>query len=167
MSARLVNKSAPKWEFLHKLELTPNNPDHRALYGLMKSDAVRGYDALLRTNRSALKPDHARSPPPFAASWFTDADFLNAVQTIYADASPQTRALYNKGRMANGDNWVIGWVLYHVCRYRDGRNQKKAVSKNFHDDDDLDPPPPKSGPSAGKKETPYYDAARNGFRTAR
>lgn len=32
---------------------------------------------------------------------------------------------------------MIRWILYHVCRYRDGRN-KKAQSKNFHDDDNLE-----------------------------
>ena len=40
--------------------------------------------------------------------------------------------------MSNGGNWVIRWMLYHVCRYRDGRNKQKAQSRKFHDDDDLD-----------------------------
>ena len=87
-------------------------------------------------------------------------------------------------------NWVIRWVLYHVCRYRDARN-KKAQGRNFHDDDGLDPPasgelwPPWSamntdadmseGSSSGggsggrgpKPQATFYDTARMGYREAR
>ena len=38
---------------------------------------------------------------------------------------------------------MIKWMLYHVCRYRDSRN-KKARSKDFHDDDHLFGPPSES-----------------------
>lgn len=33
---------------------------------------------------------------------------------------------------------MINWMLYHVCRYRDGRNIRAARARDFHADDDLD-----------------------------
>lgn len=100
------------------------------------------YNQQLDGNRAALRPEFARAPSPFAANQFTEAAFIAAIQTIEAHASPQTRALYARGALPNGGNWVIRWILYHVCRYRDGRNKAKAQSRKFHDDDDLD----KGGP---------------------
>ncbi len=114
---------------------------------------------------------------------FTDAAFSNAIRTVFDNASSQTRAFYARGQ-GSGENWVIRWMLYHICRYRDSRN-KKSRGKNFHDDDDLDGPPgrpaliaelffpltssgpPKSGGSGGsrgsggKGKTPFYDPIRN------
>ena len=67
-------------------------------------------------------------------------------------------------------------MLYHICRYRDGRNQR-AQSRNFHDDDDLDEHPGRSpweiresrltvtgiGGLRTGGTTAYYDPARNNF----
>ena len=149
-----VIKSAAKWYFLYVLDLNPNNQNDQALYWLMKvshpypcsvriakvskSEAIRVYNQQLDGNRSALKPEHARVATPFAANHFTDSAWGAAIRSIEENASPQTARLYSRGRMANGSNWVIRWMLYHVCRYRDGRNKQKAQSQTFHDDDDLD-----------------------------
>lgn len=75
--------------------------------------------------------------PPFAANHFSDAAFSAVIQSIWRSASPSTRPWYDLGAVSNGDNWIILWMLYHACRYRDARNSK-ATSRNFHDDDDLD-----------------------------
>lgn len=84
-----------------------------------------------------LKPAYANMSPPFAANHFTDIAFSNVVRLIYQHAQPQTKFWYDKGFVTKGDNWIILWMLYHVCRYRDARNSK-ATSRNFHDDDDLE-----------------------------
>ena len=103
-------------------------------------------------NRGALKPQYARESPPFSANQFSEAAFVNALKTIVKNASAQTSGLYERGAGPDGQNWVARWILYHVCRYRDGRNKKAARSKNFHDDDDIAevPPPPPPPSSAGE-----------------
>lgn len=106
------------------------------------------YDAQLTGNRGALKPQYAREDPPFSANQFSETAFVNAVRTIVGNASSQTRDLYQQGESDGQLNWVARWMLYHVCRYRDGRNKKAARSKNFHDDDHIAegyPPPSTPG----------------------
>ena len=112
-----------------------------------QSEAIRVYDAQLTGNRGALKPQYARESPPFSANQFSETAFVTAIKTIVENAGPDTRDLYERGASQDQPNWVARWILYHVCRYRDGRNKKAARSKNFHDDDNLaeGPPPPSSG----------------------
>ena len=92
----------------------------------------------MKENRSLLRPEHAHKPPPFAAAQYTEAAFSRIVRLIWTNASQDTRGWYALGQAQNGDNWVILWMLYHVCRYRDNRNKARATSRNFHDDDNLD-----------------------------
>lgn len=104
-------------------------------------------------NRGALKPQYASDPPPFSANQFSEMAFINAVKTIVRSAGAQTRPLYERGAVQGQQNWVARWILYHVCRYRDGRNKKAARSKIFHDDDNIaegPPPPPPPPPAAGE-----------------
>lgn len=106
------------------------------------------YDVQLAGNRDALKPQYANESSPFSANQFSESAFVNAVNTIVSNACPQTRILYERGASQDQPNWVARWILYHVCRYRDGRNKKAARSNNFHDDDDIargPPPPPPPG----------------------
>jgi len=103
---------------------------------MFQTEVVRVYESQLAGNRTALKPEYASTATPFSYNQFTDVAIRNAVDTVYRNASPRSLPLYNRGRPGS-DNWVIRWVLYHVCRYRDSRN-KKARSTNFKDDDDLD-----------------------------
>ena len=113
-----------------------------------QSEAIRVYDAQLSGNHSALKPQYARENPPFSANQFSETAFVNAVNTLVSSACSQTRSLYRQGAVHDQPNWVARWILYHVCRYRDGRNKKAARSKNFHDDDHIaegPPPPPPPG----------------------
>lgn len=141
----------------------------------------------MKNRREMLKPAYANMSPPFAANHFTDAAFSAVIQSIWRNASPNTRPWYDQGAVANGDNWIILWMLYHACRYRDARNSK-ATSRNFHDDDDLDDNASEGSCSApetsrrqqsvliasGSSTTPrvsqatrnsvYYDAARDGYR---
>ena len=97
-------------------------------------------------NRGALKPQYAREPPPFSANQFSESAFCNAVKTIVSNACAETQGLYERGEIQEQPNWVARWILYHVCRYRDGRNKKAARSKNFHDDDNITEGPPAPPP---------------------
>ncbi|KAL2059475.1 hypothetical protein ABVK25_000768 [Lepraria finkii] len=167
MPSKSVIMSASKWEFLLRLELDSNNADHQSVYWLMKNEAINVYNAQLR-NRSALRREHRNAEPPWTANQFTEDTFNAAIATIEAQASPRTKVLYARGRNGNGPNWVIRWILYHVCRYRDGRN-RKAQSRNFHDDDELDGGSGGAGAGAAggvvssKKTNAFYDTARNGY----
>ena len=171
MAAQPIVQSSPKWHFLMGLKLDERNRDHQALYWILKvrtvsfwqrdaddrqSEAIKVYDAQLQGNRAALKPQYIIEPPPFSANQFSEPAFINAVRTLVRNASPQTRDLYDQGAVQGQPNWVARWILYHVCRYRDGRNKKAARAKNFHDDDDDKiregrPPPPPPPPPAGER----------------
>ncbi len=147
----------------------------------------------MKENRALLRPEHAHKPPPFAAAQYTEAAFSRIVRLIWTNASQDTRGWYALGQSQNGDNWVILWMLYHVCRYRDNRNKARATSRNFHDDDNLDDNAgegkhgvltteryctaelsanlgPSTAPSTSAPTytaSVYYDAARNGYRPCR
>ena len=147
-------KSASKNEFLSGLGLNPENPATNNLYGAMKvflpnlyyfsgetdsaqAEAIEAFNTRLRGQRSLLRPQFKNSPPPFAANQFTDDAFKTCVRFIWSNSRNPTREWYDRAGTPGGDNWIIAWMLYHICRYRDGRNQR-AQSRNFHDDDDLD-----------------------------
>ena len=163
---QIVVQSNPKWQFLMALQLDGRNRNDQALYWIMKvresrfistseidprqSEAIRVYDAQLMGNRDALKPQYANEPSPFSANQFSEAAFANAVKSIVKNASPQTRGLYDQGAIQGQPNWVARWILYHVCRYRDGRNKKAARSQQFHDDDNIAESPPGPPPPPGE-----------------
>ncbi|CAL8580134.1 hypothetical protein XPA_005867 [Xanthoria parietina] len=162
MTAPLI-RSATKRQFLIQLGLDPHDDRTSQTYWLLKDEAIRAYEAQLQGRRDLLRPEYANQDPPYAAAHFTAAAFSHVVRLIYSTATPATRAYYNRGRTTQGDNWVISWMLYHVCRYRDGRNIR-ARSREFHADDDLDDSTG-SGSSSTSSMThtagTFYDAARN------
>ncbi|KAL8931894.1 MAG: hypothetical protein Q9216_007034 [Gyalolechia sp. 2 TL-2023] len=136
MTAPLI-RSATKRQFLIQLGLDPNDVRTSETYWMLKDEATRAYEAQLQGRSDLLRPEYASQEPPYAAAHFTAEAFSSVVRSIYLGASSEARVYYNRGRVAQGDNWVISWMLYHVCRYRDGRNIR-ARSRDFHADDDLD-----------------------------
>ena len=50
----------------------------------------------------------------------------HAIAAIKAQAGPCARHFYEQGQSqdAKVHNWVLKWLLWHVCRYRDWRNRK-------------------------------------------
>ena len=92
---------------------------------ISQEESVRAFETLLKNRREKLKPAYTNMSPPFAANHFTDSAFKDAVIRIYDSAQPLTKWWYDRGRTSvTGDNWIILWMLYHVCRYRDARNSK-------------------------------------------
>ncbi|KAL8710719.1 MAG: hypothetical protein Q9220_004737 [cf. Caloplaca sp. 1 TL-2023] len=164
-------RSATKRQFLIQLGLDPSDDRTSQIYWQLKDEAIRAYEAQLQGRRELLRPEYMAQEPPYAAAHFTAAAFSSVVRLIYSSASPTTRALYNRGRVSQGDNWVISWMLYHVCRYRDGRNIR-ARARDFHADDDLDDSNGSSSSSGSGSATvspttpagTFYDAARNQYR---
>lgn len=101
-----------------------------------QEEAVHAFDEHLKGRRDKLKPLYAHQNPPYAANQYTDAAFSATIQIIWKNASQNTKHWYDQGAVSGGDNWIICWMLYHACRYRDARNCK--ASPRFNDDDDLD-----------------------------
>ena len=101
-----------------------------------QEEAVHAFDEQLKGRRDKLKPVYAHQNPPYAANQYTDAAFSATIQIIWKNASQNTKHWYDQGAVSGGDNWIICWMLYHACRYRDARNCK--ASPRFNDDDDLD-----------------------------
>lgn len=101
-----------------------------------QEEAVHAFDEHLKGRRDKLKPLYAHQNPPYAANQYTDAAFSATIQIIWKNASQNTKHWYDQGAVSGGDNWIICWMLYHACRYRDARNCK--ASPRFNDDDDMD-----------------------------
>ncbi|KAL8898672.1 MAG: hypothetical protein Q9207_006589 [Kuettlingeria erythrocarpa] len=137
MTAPLI-RSATKRQFLLQLGLDPTESRTSETYWMLKDEATRAYENQLQGRRDLLRPEYANQEPPYAAAHFTAEAFSSVVRSIYQRASPLARRYYDRGHVAQGDNWVINWMLYHVCRYRDGRNIRAARARDFHADDDLD-----------------------------
>ncbi|KAL8955762.1 MAG: hypothetical protein Q9193_006501 [Seirophora villosa] len=131
-------RSATKRQFLISLGLDPDDGRTSETYWMLKDEATRAYETQLQGRGDLLRPEYANQEPPFAAAHFTAEAFSSVVRSIYQTACPHARRYYDRGRVAQGDNWVISWMLYHVCRYRDGRNIRAARARDFHADDHLD-----------------------------
>ncbi|KAL8981043.1 MAG: hypothetical protein Q9177_005697 [Variospora cf. flavescens] len=181
-------RSATKRQFLISLGLDPDHGSTQETYWMLKDEATRAYESQLQGRGDLLRPEYANQEPPFAAAHFTAEAFSSVVRSIYQTACPSARRYYDRGRVVQGDNWVISWMLYHVCRYRDGRNIRAARARDFHADDDLDDNHGREIASilierieqprltsvtggsnlattaAAARPGKFYDAARNGYR---
>lgn len=68
-----------------------------------------------------------------------DPTFIDqAIADIWSRGSVTARRFYDAGRDDKVKNWVIKWLLWHVCRYRDWRNRKnKSPSSQPYGESDL------------------------------
>ena len=79
--------------------------------------------------RQNLKPEYASNRaivPPYKWAHLSPAAIDGAIGTIRARAAPGPRRFYDMGQSddVRVNNWVLKWLLWHVCRYRDWRNRK-------------------------------------------
>lgn len=88
------------------------------------------YDSYLAHYHNVRPEYREERNPPWSYGRFTEASISTAVKRIYHNASGDTRAVYQCGT-ADANNWIIKWMLYHVCRYRDIRNKKKRNSTSL------------------------------------
>ena len=85
------------------------------------------------TSRHILKPEYARNPGvkrPYKWGHLCREAIDRAIEEIGNDASPRSKPYYDLGHSADQtvNNWVLKWLLWHVARYRDERNNKKLRS---------------------------------------
>lgn len=80
-----------------------------------------------KNDRSILKKEYQATSSvqkPYKWQHF-DPDFINtAINNIWKSGSANARKFYDIGHDMKQKNWVIKWLLWHVCRYRDWRNRK-------------------------------------------
>jgi len=74
---------------------------------------------------------------PYSNAQIGEHAISEQVKSIYRDARPETRELYNLGLVGSatkeeGDNWIIRWMLWHVLRYRDHRNKHPRGDLSYH-----------------------------------
>lgn len=70
---------------------------------------------------------------PYSFADFSNAAIRNTIKRIYDSARRETREIYELGRdseQALGENWIIQWMLWHIFRYRDGRNRNRKVLRH-------------------------------------
>lgn len=85
---------------------------------------------------SHLRNDN-KIQPPYSSSQINESAMRAAISRIYAQASPQTKAQYERAHNNNTidletglpvwDNWIIRWMLWHAFRYRDSRNKHSPI----------------------------------------
>ena len=81
------------------------------------------------TSRSILRPEYAANEAvrqPYKWAHLAPSVIDSAIHAIHTQAAPWPRQFYDMGRSTDQRivNWVLKWLLWHVCRYRDWRNRK-------------------------------------------
>lgn len=93
------------------------------------------------SSRDILKSEYAMNPSvqrPYKWAHLDPSFIDHAISEIWTKAGPWPRHFYDRGHSQDRKvyNWVLKWLLWHVCRYRDWRNRRNkntttvAVSTN-------------------------------------
>lgn len=97
------------------------------------------------SSRSILREEYATNMNivrPYKWAHLSPARIEAAMRDIWTNGQPVPKFFYDRGHSEDPRvfNWVLKWLLWHVCRYRDWRNIKARNSKG--------------GASAGKANAP-------------
>ena len=81
-------------------------------------------------SRHILKAEYQenfRVKQPYKWGHLSKEAIDDAIDEIWRDAGDRSRHYYDIGRSEDEavHNWVLKWLLWHVSRYRDERNNKK------------------------------------------
>lgn len=142
-------RSAPKSQFFTRLGLEMENGGHRRLYDLMKVDdflfladvptndlsqaeAAEGRQRILayyRTGDLTARDLESESEASYPSSQVDEQIFHAEMAYIFRNAQPATKIIYDLAHDADAShrpNWIVQWMLWHVFRYRDGRQKPRA-----------------------------------------
>ncbi|KAM3416939.1 hypothetical protein BST61_g8526 [Cercospora zeina] len=129
-------RSDSKARLLSHIGLDMRNNTHRRVYTLMKLEASEGRRRIIAILDARASADGG-IPGGRSTSYTTsqvDEDIMDAeVRRIYRTAQPTTRTLYDLAvdpEVPERPNWIIRWMLWHVFRYRDGRQAQKTAGTN-------------------------------------
>ncbi|KAM3416910.1 hypothetical protein BST61_g8498 [Cercospora zeina] len=108
----MVAQNDSRTNFFHHLGMSETTYRHRVLYRKMKQEAKAGMRRLFGDPRS-LDQSAARG---------------KTVTPPYTVTQIQTRGIYEITRPANGQNWVIRWMLWHVIQARHAEENRATSS---------------------------------------
>ena len=87
------------------------------------------------SSRHILKPEYASNPAvkqPYKWAHLDPVFIDQAIAQICEEGKEWPKHFYELGRSDDRkvNNWVLKWLLWHVCRYRDWRNRKNKPSSS-------------------------------------
>lgn len=150
MAIRPVRQSVSKDEFLKSLNLDLSQLNDRQVFSTMWVGAVISVSKssthitqeevthywvqnFETSSRDILKNEYRANPgvrQPYKWAHLNQEAIDRAISQIWSTASEKSRWYYDHGQSAEPSvkNWVLKWLLWHVARYRDERNNKKNRS---------------------------------------
>ncbi|EME88704.1 uncharacterized protein MYCFIDRAFT_80084 [Pseudocercospora fijiensis CIRAD86] len=109
-------------EFFTLCNLDQTSERGQQTYHLMRQEATAGLDRMTLTARSTPGTTEFNGHT-ILASMLSEAAIQFEIQRIWQFALPETRDVYEGGRMGNGneENWIIRWMLWReIVIRRDG-----------------------------------------------
>ena len=87
------------------------------------------------SSRTILKHEYSSNlgvQRPYKWAHLNPSVINNAIAEIWRNGQQWPRRFYDIGRSDDAKvyNWVLKWLLWHVCRYRDWRNRKARNSSS-------------------------------------
>ncbi|MCJ1235585.1 hypothetical protein MMC14_003556 [Varicellaria rhodocarpa] len=125
-----VRQSASKEEFLRALGLNEADNQDRWKLRVMWEEVVNYWVTHFETpSRAILKPEYASNAgvqPPYKWAHLSPTTVDAAIAEIWGNGGQWPRHFYDMGYSKDRKvyNWVLKWLLWHVCRYRDWRNRR-------------------------------------------
>ncbi|CAF9921179.1 MAG: hypothetical protein GOMPHAMPRED_002250 [Gomphillus americanus] len=126
-----LKQSASKEEFIKALGMNALNPTDNAILKEMWEEVTVYWNKHFETptDRKILKPEYAgndKIQKPYKWAHLDPAFIDQSIAEVWQAARPGPRHYYELGRSEDRKvfNWVLKWLLWHVCRYRDWRNRK-------------------------------------------
>ncbi|EPS29007.1 hypothetical protein POX_f08085 [Penicillium oxalicum] len=169
-----VGPRVSKEEFMHALNLSPQDPQHEQYYRAMRDEAIIVYNRLNQDTSHLLDTVRAdpTTRPPFFWHHIRPDHQRWAIMEIWRNSGPLTRPLFDRGGTNGeyGPNWVAGWLLYSVFRSRDvrnNRNRRKGMENSAggaHGGmvESVSEKKMRQVEEAASSKKGYYDPVRNG-----
>ncbi|MCJ1306067.1 hypothetical protein MMC08_008885 [Hypocenomyce scalaris] len=138
-----VRQSSTKSEFYRAVGLNEQVAEDNNKFEAMWKEAKAGwYTYLQNGDRNVLKleyRDDASVQQPWKWEQLDPTAINNAITAIWGEGEPWPRYYYNLGHVEDGRvyNWVLRWLLWHICRHRDWRNRRQPGAQASPSNDDA------------------------------
>ena len=134
----MTDGNLPQCGYVEKCSLGGHSAPLEGTYSMLRKkfqEEVTSYwvTHFETSSRAILKPEYASNPAvhrPYKWAHLDPATIDGAIAEIWSNAKPWPRHFYDRGHSEDRRvyNWVLKWLLWHVCRYRDWRNRKGKSS---------------------------------------
>ncbi|KXT02478.1 hypothetical protein AC579_994 [Pseudocercospora musae] len=126
-----IARSDSKVRLMTCLGLDISKRLHRQFYNTMKLEANEGRNRIIaRLDEQAKRNGQSPARTTYSTSQIDESIINSEVAWIYEHAQPVTKPLYHLGHDPENPskpNWVIRWMLWHVFRYKDGRQKNSSA----------------------------------------